>query len=299
MYLLRKSFKYNVELFVMQKISKLLFSLFLFTFIASCSLVDDYLDKEEWTDQSDIDYLVGVKESGKLKKELHFSNTDDYDTKSDIEFVYKDNKLTQQIFTDYNWDNPVVIQKDTFLYDCEILCSRVHYLMEKIPTSPLVIAKTFNYYYPDENTKIKVEFSETGEIDDSIVFVYSSKLLIKERHFKSNGSSHFSFEYNLDNKLSKIIDLTRGLTTINYFDENGVLENTKVFIGDEVQSEITYERIVKNNLLTIKRFVKLSNKTDKFLSSVKTFESGILIELAEHHVSLSGAEWWCTRYEYF
>lgn len=283
----------------MQKISKLLFSFFLIAFIASCSLVDDYLDNEEWADQSDIDYLVGVKESGKLKKELHFLNTDDYVTKSDIEFIYINNKLTQQIFTDYNWDNPVVIQKDTFLYDCEILCSKVHYLMEEIPTSPLVVAKTFNYYYPDENTKIKVEYSETEEIDDSIVFVYSGKLLVEETHFKNTGSAHFLFEYNSDNKLSKIVDLTRNLTTINYFDKNGVLENTKVFIGDEVQSEITYQRIVKDNLLTIKRFIKLSNRTDKFLSSVKIFESGILIELAEHHVSLSGAEWWCTRYEYF
>ncbi len=289
----------NVKLLVMQKIIKLLFSIFLLVLITGCSLVDDYLDNEEWADQSDIDYLVGTKESGKLKKELHFLNTDDYDTKSDIEFVYKDNKLSAQIFTDYNWDNPVVIQKDTFLYDCEILCSRVHYLMEKIPTSPLVVAKTFNYYYPDENTKIKVEFSETGEIDDSIVYVYSGKLLVEETHFKNTGSAHFLFEYNSDNKLSKIVDLTRNLTTINYFDENGVLENTKVFIENEVQSETTYERIVKDNLLTIKRYIKLSNRTDNILSSVKTFESGILIELAEHHVSLSGAEWWCTRYEYF
>ena len=243
--------------------------------------------------------MVGVKESGKLKKELHFSDTDDYDTKSDIEFVYKNNKLSQQIFTDYNWDNPVVIQKDTFLYDNEKLCGRVHYLMETIPSSPLVIAKTFNYYYPNENTKIKVGYSEAGVINDSIVFVYSGELLVEETHFNSTGSAKFLFEYNSDNKLSKTVDLKRNLTTINYFDENGILTNTKVFLGDEVQSDITYLRIVKDNLLTIKRFVKLNNITDKFLSSVKTFESGILIELAEHHVSLSGAEWWCTRYEYF
>lgn len=283
----------------MQKISKLLFSLFLLVFIAGCSLVDDYFDDEEWADQSNIDYLVGVEESGKLKKELHFSDTDDYDTKSDIEFVYKNNKLAQKIFTDYNWDKPIVIQKDTFLYNNEKLCGRVHYLMETIPTSPLVLARTFRYYYPDENTKIKVEYSETGAIDDSIVFVYSGELLIEETHFKSSGSAHFLFEYNSDKKLSEIVDLTRNLTTINYFDENGVLTNTKVFLGDEVQSEFTYQRIVKDNLLTIKRFVKLSSRTDKFLNSVKTFENGILIELAEHHISLSGAEWWCTRYKYF
>ena len=283
----------------MQKISKLLFSLFLFVFIAGCSLVDDYLENEEWTDQSDIDYLVGVKESGKLKKELHFSNTDDYDTNSDIEFVYKSNKLAKQIFTDYNWDKPIVIQKDTFLYDKDKLCGRVHYSMEKVPTSPLTVARTFNYYYPNENTKIKVEYSETGAIGDSIVFVYSGELLVEETHYKSSNSNHFSFEYNSNQKLCKISDITRGLTTINYFDENGVLSNTKVFLGDEVQSDITYQRMVNENILVIKRYVKLSSRTDNFLSSVKTFDNGILIELAEHHISKSGAEWWCTRYEYF
>ena len=283
----------------MQKISKLLFNLVLLVFIAGCSIVDDYLENEEWADQSDIDFLVGVKESGKLKKELHFLNTDDYDTKSDIEFVYKNDKLAQKIFTDYNWDEPVVIQKDTFLYDEEKLCGRVHYSMEIIPTSPLVVAQTSNYYYPDENTKIKVEFSETGEIHDSIVFVYSGELLVEETHFKNTGSTHYLFEYNSDNKLSKVIDLTRGLTTINYFDENGVLANTKIFHGDEVQSDITYQRVEKENQLVIKRFVKHINRTDQFLNSVKTFENGILIELAEHRSSSSGTEWWCTRYEYF
>lgn len=282
----------------MQKISKLLLSLFLIAFIASCSLVDDYLDDEDWSDQSNIDYLVGVKESGKLKKELHFSNTDDYSANSDIEFIYQNNKLEQKIFTDYGWDKPIVIQRDTFFYKNNKLSGGLNYLMEKIPSSPLVVSCMYNYSYPNENTKIKVECSKHGVIEDSVVFVYSGELLVEETHFDSSGSTHFLFEYNLDNKLSKIIDLTRNLTTINYFDENGVLENTKVFLGDEVQSEITYERIVKENLLTIKRFVKLSNRTDKFLSSVKTFESGILIELAEHHVSISGAEWWCTRYEY-
>ena len=283
----------------MQKISELLFNLFLLVFVAGCSLVDDYLDNEEWADQSDIDYLVGVKESGKLKKELHYLNTDDFETKSDIEFVYKNNKLTQKIFTDYNWDEPVVIQKDTFLYDDEKLCGRVHYSMKEIPTSPLVVAGTFNYYYPDENTKIRVEYKETGETDDSIVFVYSGKLLMEERHFNSAGFKGYSFEYNADGKLYKIIDLSGGFTTINYFDKNGVLDNTIIYRGEEIQSTITYERQVKENQLVIKRYVKHVNTTAPFLNSVKTFEKGILIECAEHRFSSSGAEWWCTRYEYF
>ena len=65
MYLIHRNYKYKPKILVMQKISKLLLSLFLIAFIASCSLVDDYLDDEDWSDQSNIDYLVGVKESGK------------------------------------------------------------------------------------------------------------------------------------------------------------------------------------------------------------------------------------------
>ena len=64
---------------------KILFMAIIIQSFSTCSIFEN----EDYFDNSEIDYLTGTEESGRLKKELHFSDSADETIESDIEFVYK------------------------------------------------------------------------------------------------------------------------------------------------------------------------------------------------------------------
>jgi hypothetical protein len=146
-----------------------------------------------------------------------------------------------------------------------------------------------------------VIYEEDGELDDSIVYVFESSLLIEERHFSNNVEWGKLFEYNKDGKLHKTINLETGNVTENYFDENGTLEKSFVIAGDEVHSIITYERKINGNQLMIRCYIEDShvNTVEPFLSSYKKFVNRKLVEYVKYHPTFSGSEWFCHRYEYY
>lgn len=281
----------------MRNFIKVFLLLFVFQLILSCSI----FESEDYVDQSHIDFLVGVEESGKLKKELHFSGSDDETVGSDIEFIYKNDRLIKKIYTDYNWNSPYVLQKDTFIYKADILSQMVHYFRTGSPTSPLVVSKIYDYYYPDTDTKIEVIHHETGELKDSVVYIYSGKLLVEKSHYNHLGTWGSKYEYNSEGKLYKSTNLEGENAIINYFDENGVLKSSAGYDGDRLRTMTTYERKTNGNQLIIKKYIKGTdiNSVEPFLTSHKKFENGKLIESVKYHPTFPGSEWWCTRYEYF
>ncbi len=186
----------------MKKISKTALNLILAISIAGCSVIDPYLEKEDFTDQSKVDFLVGVKESGVLKKETHFTSSDDYDVKSDIQFIYEKGLLIKKIFTDYNWESPLVIQKDTFMYNNEKLSGAVHYEMKEVPSNRLDILKISNYFHPDGSTKIRVDLNDNGTISDSVIYKYSGNLIVQEKHCCSSKPWGYNYEYTPEGKLA-------------------------------------------------------------------------------------------------
>lgn len=265
--------------------------------VGACSL----FDFENEDKQSDIDFLYGTEESGKLKRELHFSDSEDQTVESDIEYVYENGKLSEKIYTDHNWNTPFVLQKDEFIYENGQLHQMIHYFRRGSPTSPLIVSEIYNYSYPDANTKIEVIYEENGELDDSIVYVFEGALLIEERHLSDTVEWGKRFEYNQDGKLQKTIDLETGNVTENYFDENGVLEKSITFTGEEVRSVATYERRRSGDELVIRCYIKHFNasQVEPFLSSHKKYVNRKLVEYVKSHPTFPGSEWFCTNYEYY
>lgn len=264
----------------------------------SCSVFKD----DDFADQSHIDYLFGVEESGRLKKELHFSGSNDETVNSDIEFVYKNDRLIKKIYNDYNWNEPFVLQKDTFVYVNGKLSEMLHYFRRGAVTSPLIISEIYKYSYPDDNSKIEVIREETGELDDSVKYIYSGNLVIEERHFNHQGEWGRKFEYNSMGKLYKSSDLDGTNLVINYFDENGVLESSASMDSDGVNvlMLISYEREIEGNKLKIKKYLEdmRVNSVEPFLTSHKVFENEKLVEEVKYHPTFSGSQWYCNRYEY-
>lgn len=258
-------------------------------------------ENEDYINQSHVDYLVGVKESGRLKKELHFSSSKDETANSVIESFYKNNQLLKKLYTDNNLNEPFVLQKDTFIYENEKLSQMLHFFRTGATTSPLVISDIYYYYYPDENTHIEVKYEKNGELDDSTVYIYSGNFLVEERHYSNNRFWGDRYEYNSDGKVLKMIVLPDENPLINYFDENGVLEKAIYYEGEEERTIMTYERENKRNQLIIYCYIKHLHlsETEPFLSSHRKFENGKLIESVKYHPTFPGSEWWCTRYEYF
>lgn len=141
----------------MRHFFKIFISILSLAILAGCSLADGLFEEDvKWTDQSNIDFLVGVEESGRLKRESHFSSTNDFDVDSDISFIYDGTSLIEKVFKNYSWGDPVIMQRDTFIYKSDELTNRIHYLRIDSPENPLELSKTYQYYYPDENTKVKV-----------------------------------------------------------------------------------------------------------------------------------------------
>lgn len=281
----------------MREIAKGFLLLFIFQSILGCSI----FEHEDWNDHSQIDFLVGVEESGRLKRQLNYSSSEDETVNSDIEFIYENDRLIKKNYTDFNWNSPYILQKDTFFYKGDTLSKMVHYFRTGSPTSPLVVSKIYDYYYPDVNTIIEIIYHESGELKDSIVSVYSGELLVKESHFNHLGTWGSKYEYNSDGKLFKSTNLIGENPVINYFDENGVLEKTIGYKDEEERTIITYERENIRGQLIIRCYIKHLhlNMIEPFLSSHKKFENGKFIEAVNYHPTFPGSEWWCHRYEYF
>ncbi|HCE56424.1 MAG TPA: hypothetical protein DER09_01180 [Prolixibacteraceae bacterium] len=249
--------------------------------------------------QSYIDYTYGTSESGKVKKEFHFINSDDYEVQSDVEFIYDNEQIAGKIFTDYKTSQPVVLQKDTFIYNGEKLLRQLQLLRETTTDGRLKVSKEYNYNYPQANTRTKVIRNQSGIVEDSIVYVYNGELVISEKHFTEKSSGGFNYEYNSSEKLVLVTDLNGIKLYENQYDENGLLSKTLIFKDGQLNTTITFERILKGATLSIKKYAQKAGAADKILSSVKVFEAGKLVELNEYATAACGANWWCTRYQYY
>jgi hypothetical protein len=273
-------------------------SLLILLGFSACSI----LENEELPNQAEIDYLVGTEESGRLKRQLNFSDSEDETVGSDIEYIYKNNRLTEKIYTDYNWNEAYILQKDTFIYENGKLIKMFHYFRSGTPISPMLLSKTTSYYYPNENTRIEVTYKANGSLDDSIVYVYEGALLIEDRFYSGNGSWGSKYQYNAKGKPVKKTDLASENPVVYYYDEKGALEKTILFEGEEERTIVNYEREARrNNELVIRcNLLHLNlNWDEPFLTSHKVFKEGKLIEFVQYHPTFKGSEWFCTRYEYY
>ncbi|MCY1721648.1 hypothetical protein OU798_14935 [Prolixibacteraceae bacterium Z1-6] len=280
----------------MKNILKIACVILIFCCVA-CSIFED----DESFDYSDIDYLFGVEESGRLKKELHYSGTEDETVNTDIEFIYINDKLIKKVYTDHRWNEPFILQKDTFLYADGKLIQMLHYFRRGEVSSPLIVSEIYTYSYPGENTMIEVVREETGELDDSVKYIYSGDLLIEERHNNHLGEWGSKYEYNADGKLYKSSDLDGRNLTINYFDENGLLKSSASIDNDgiNVLIAISYERETKGDRLVLRKYIKdiRVNTVEPILRGQKTFENGKLVEQVIYHSSFISDQ--CYRYKYY
>lgn len=281
----------------MQKRYEMFIVFFSLVFAGGCTLLES--EEPVADNQSHIDYTFGTSESGKVKKEFHFVNSDDFVVQSDIEYLYKNEQIAGKIFTDYKASIPAVMQKDTFMYQGEKLARHLQLLRETTVDGRFRVLKEYNYNYPETNTRTKVIRNTAGVVEDSIVYVYNGTLLIGETHFTGNSRGGFKYEYNSNGKLALVIDLNGIKVYENQYDENGLLAKTLVYRDGKLNNTITFERIMKGAQLTIKKFSQKEGSADKLLNSVKVFEAGKLIELNEYATAPCGANWWCTRYQYF
>jgi hypothetical protein len=243
---------------------------------------------------------VETEDSGKLKKEHHLSDNNDRIVNSAIEYFYKNNRLAKKDYIDNSWNYPYILQKDTFIYNAGKLSQMVHYFRTSA-TSPLKISKIHNYFYFDTDSTIEVIHFNSGELKDSILYVYSNGLLIEKRHHYHGRIWGKKYEYNSDNKLYKSADINKNNYVINYFDENGVLKSSGNFRNDVLMAAINYERQINGNQLTIKMYINnfSINTIGKVLSSYKVFENRKLIEYVVYRTNSEVTEKWYTGYEYF
>lgn len=279
----------------MQKRYEIVIVVISLIFTGACSI----LEIEDTGDNinSKIDFNYGIAESGKIRKELHFNNSDDYLVQSEFLYLYKNEKIVGKIFTDYNSLQPAVMQKDTFMYNGEKLLKQLQ-LVRETKTEGLRISKTYKFDYPNANISTKLVLNRSGGIEDSIVYVYEGDLVISETHITPKGRTGFNFEYNSSSKLAAVTDLNGNKVYENQYDANGLLSKTLNFQEGKLSSTITFERISKGERLSIKKYIQKADGTEKLLNSEKVFESGRLVELNEFATAQCGAIWWCTRYQY-
>lgn len=280
------------------KPSTVFFLLLLVLSLTGCSLLYD----EKSLNSAEVDYLVGIEQSGRLKRELHFSSSEDKTVESDIEFIYEEDRLVGKIYNDYNWNEPYVLQKDEFIYKEGKLSQMIHYFRTGAPTSPLKVSKIYDYYYPNPDTKIEVIHDDDDNLRDSVIYIYEGDFLTVEKHINHLGTWGHSYEYNADGKLFKTTNLENGNVTVNYFDKNGLLDKSVLYEGDTERSVITYERENIGRDQVIIRCYLLHhhlNWTEPFLTSHKKFKGGKLVESVKYHPTFPGSEWWCNRYEYY
>jgi len=281
----------------MQKRYEMLIVLSSLIFTGGCTLLES--EEPVADNQSHIDYTFGTTESGKVRKEFHFVNSDDFVVQSDIEYLYKNEQIAGKIFTDYKASTPAVMQKDTFMYQGEKLARHLQFLRETTVDGRFKVLKEYNYNYPETNTRTKVIRNTAGIVEDSIVYMYTGTLVVCETHITGISRGGFNYEYNSNGKLTVMTNLNGVKLYENQYDENGLLTKTLVYGDGKLNTTITFERILKGARLTIKKFSQKEGCADKLLNSVKVFEAGKLIELNEYGTAPCGANWWCTRYQYF
>ena len=282
----------------MSRFVKLITYLIVLSWFAACSLFEN----DDWPNQSEIDYLVGTEESSRLKKQLNYSSSEDETVNSDIEYIYENDRLTEKIYTDFNWNEPYILQKDTFIYENGKLTQMLHYFRRGTPTSPLHLSETTYYYYPNENSRVEVKYEDNGELDDSIVYIYEGALLIEDRYYTNNSYWGAKYEYNAEGKPVKKTDLAGENPVFYYYNKNGALEKSIAFEDGEERSVSTYEReILRNNQLIIRCYILHLhlNWEEPFLTSHKKFSDGRLVEFVNYHPTFPGSEWFCHRYEYY
>lgn len=268
---------------------------------SSCSILDVEEDGRNIAVHDQIDFLIGAEQSGLIKRETHFSNTDDVTVDSDIMFYYKNGEVVKKVHTNYNTDEPCILQKDSLIYNKGKLQKSLHFSGEGASTGDLTPFEVKKYYYPDINTKIKVRIADNGEIDDSVKFIYDGDLIIEERHFYKNRSWGSKYQYNNDGKISRSSNLKGDMYSVYSYDKDGILENIKEFDGNEQRINYTFEREFRSNRLLIKCYSEnvCFEDSEPTLNSIKIYENGKLIESVKHCTSTHGLEWWSTRYEYF
>ncbi len=262
----------------------------------SCSIFKD----DDFADQSQIDYLIGVKESGQIIRQINYSDSEDVTVNSDIVYDYKNDKLVRKTYNDFLGNSSYVLKQEDFKYNGDTLLQMIQYF-RNTQAGPLEVSKNYYYSYPEENRTIETIYFDDGELRDSIIYTFSEGRLIEERHFNHQGEWGSKFEYNSMGKLYKSSDLDGTNVVINYFDENGVLKTSASMDSDgfNVLIIISYERETKGNKLIIKKYLKdmRVNSVEPFLTSHKVFENGQLLEEVKYHPTMGG-EWYCNRYEY-
>lgn len=281
----------------MQKRYELLILVPALMFLGSCSLLDT--EEPVVDNQKHIDYTFGTSESGKVKKEFHFINSDDYVVQSDIEYIYDGAQIAGKIFTDYKTAQPVVLQKDTFIYNGDRLFRQLQLLRETTSNGNLRVTKVVHYNYPQTDIRTKVIRNQAGSVEDSIVYVYNGDLAVSETHYTGKNVGGFNYEYNSNRKLLIVTNLNGVKAYENKYDENGLLLETLVFNDGKLSSTISFERSLKGAQLSIKKFSQKAGSSDKILNAVKVFEAGKLVELNEYATAPCGSNWWCTRYQYY
>jgi hypothetical protein len=58
----------------------------------SCSIFGD----ESYLNNSNVDYLIGTEESGKIKRQMNYSDSEDEMDNSDITFEYQNDRLIRK-----------------------------------------------------------------------------------------------------------------------------------------------------------------------------------------------------------
>ncbi|QGY45189.1 hypothetical protein GM418_16365 [Maribellus comscasis] len=281
---------------MLKKISPLLFILIASLF-TKCSIFEE----EDTLNLSQIDFLHGTKESGRLKKQLNYSDSDDKTLNSDIEYFYEDNHLITKVYHEYLGGEPYILQKDELIYDGEKLSQMVHYFRTGTTTSPLLVSKTYYYSYPDANTKIEVVYNAEGERRDSVIYRYSGNLLTEEKHVNHLGIWGNKYEYNNEGKLYKTIDLAdEHMVSKNHFDRKGLLVKTERIVDGNIESTIWYESEITRTSLFVTMYPGSDSDSDiRLPGAQKKFRDGKLVEYILYHPTFPGSEWYCQRFEYY
>ncbi len=282
------------------KVSTKLFVLTLLLGNIACSIIDG----DSGIANADIDYLFGVEESGKIRRQINFSDSDDEDPNSVIEYTYNGAKqlISDQLFFYVSGGVKNASTKNSYKYENNLLIEKVKWGRNGAQNEPLEALRFHYYAYPDGNRKIETVYKKDGMLHDSIIYTYTGGLLMEERHFNHHGEWGRIFRYNSNGKLYKTSELDGTDTEINYFDERGILKSSSRIgeDGESVMQLITYDREVKNGKLVIRKYLKdmRVNTIDPFLASHRIYENGKMIEEVVYHPTMGG-EWYCCRYEYY
>jgi len=268
---------------------KQLFCLLLI-FATACSLFDDESERANLN----VDYLLGTDESGRIKRQLNFTDNEDETVNSDIVFEYEGDNLVRKTYNDYIGNSSYVLKREDFIYSGNVLTQMIQYF-RNTSDGPLKVSINYYYSYPEENTKIETIYLEDGELRDSVIYRYSGNFLVEERHFNHLGEWGRLFQYNNEGKLWKATDIEDDNETINYFDEKGLLERTVSFSDGEETGIVHYEQELNSKELIIYAWMDGA----EYPTSHKVFRNGRLVEYVLYHPTFPGSQWYCNRFEYY